>query len=239
MKYDIVLLDADGTLFDFEAAAEAAFGATSAEFIPGLDAPALFSRYHEINDVIWAELERGEIGKEELKVERFRRLFADEAYVRAGGRPGVDPAAFSARYLDLLSRQAQLIPGAAEFVRRLAATGARLALATNGISAVQRGRHSRSPFAELIPELLISEELGAEKPSPDYFRAAFLRLGVEAGGGIAFVGDSWNADVEGALGAGLDAVWFNPKGKTPPRSVESVVEATSYGEVLAALGVEG
>jgi 2-haloacid dehalogenase len=161
-SYDLVLLDADGTILDFEAASEAAFRGTAAE--AGLEAgpaptEALFARYRAINHGIWEELERGEIDKEALKTERFRRLFAEFGI-------GADPAAFSARFLDRLSEGSQLLPGAEDFVRSLTDAGKRLAIVTNGISAVQRGRFARSPFASLIPDLLISEELGAGSRTP-------------------------------------------------------------------------
>ena len=70
----------------------------------------LFARYRVINHGIWVELERGEIDKESLKAERFRRLFAEFGI-------GADPAAFSARFLVLLSEGAQVLPGALDFVR--------------------------------------------------------------------------------------------------------------------------
>lgn len=232
--YDLVLLDADGTLFDFGAASEAAFRGAAADFglgSRGVSTDALFSRYRAINHGIWEELERGEIDKESLKAERFRRLFAEFSI-------GADPAAFSARFLVLLSEGAQIFPGAEAFVRALAAADKRLAIVTNGISAVQRGRFARSPLGALIPDLLISEELGAEKPAAAFFAEAFRRLGraETEKAGVVVVGDSWSADIAGALGFGLDAVWFNPDGKSAPAALPpSVRVARGYAEALAIL----
>lgn len=237
MPYDLVLLDADGTLFDFDAASEAAFRAACADTgiagaVPSVD--SLFARYREINHAIWAELERGEIDKETLKAERFRRLFAAVSV-------DADPGAFSSRFLGFLSEGAQLIPGAEDFVRSLASAGVRAAIVTNGISSVQRGRFARSPFVPLIPDLLISEELGAEKPAAAFFSEAFRRLGRPESekAGVVVVGDSWSADVAGAIGFGLDAVWFNPAGKPVPRADAGspVVDARTYTAVLNALGI--
>lgn len=234
IAYDLILLDADGTLFDFDAAAETAFRVAAAEAGFG-SRPAsvgeLFSRYRVINHGIWAELERGEIDKESLKAERFRRLFAEFGI-------GADPAPFSARFLVLLSEGAQVLPGAEEFARALAGAGKRLAIVTNGISAVQRGRFARSPFVGLIGDLLISEELGAEKPSPVFFAEAFRRLGRSETekSGVVVVGDSWSADIMEAVGFGLDAVWFNPAGKPAPGEAPSSVRAArTYAEALALL----
>ena len=235
MPYDLVLLDADGTLFDFDAASEAAFRAACADTglasaVESVD--GFFARYREINHAIWTELERGEIDKETLKAERFRRLF--EAVSVAA-----DPASFSASFLSFLSEGSQLIPGAEVFVRTLAAAGVRLAIVTNGISSVQRGRFARSPFVPLIPDLLISEELGAEKPAAAFFSEAFRRLGRPESekAGVVVVGDSWSADVAGAIGFGLDAVWFNPAGKPLPLpgGAKPPAVARNYADVLSAV----
>lgn len=240
MAYELVLLDADGTLFDFDAAAASAFSVTCTEASVGATAVdgGLFERYLEINHVLWAALERGEIDKESLKAERFRRLFAERDIA-------ADPIAFSDRYLVHLAEGAQLLDGAESFVRTLARTGVKLAIVTNGISSVQRGRFFRSPLAALIPELLISEELGAEKPAPAFFSEAFRRLGRDEKekGGVVVMGDSWSADIVGALGFGLDAIWFNPKRKSRPgigggsdhRGESELYEAADYAAALAIL----
>ena len=52
--------------------------------------------------------------------------------------------------------------------------------------------------------------MGVRKPSPEYFAAVLADLGLSAGR-VVLVGDDWQADVEGALAAGLWAVWFNPR----------------------------
>lgn len=248
--YDLVLLDADGTLFDFDTAAASAFRATCAE--AGIDAAVvdggLFERYLEINHALWAALERGEIDKESLKAERFRRLFS-ERDITAG------PVAFSDRYLVHLAEGAQLLDGAESFVRSLAGAGMALAIVTNGIASVQRGRFFRSPLAALIPHLFISEELGAEKPAAEFFAEAFRRFGRDAAekDGVIVIGDSWAADIVGALGFGLDALWFNPAGKERPETVAPradisiasggrqpiLHEASTYPEALRTLGLAG
>lgn len=232
MRHSLVLLDADGTLLDFAAASAAAFRACCSEAGLGggrgpASADSLLARFRAVNEAVWAELERGEISKEELKVERFRRLFA-------GRGLDLDPAAFSARFLDLLSRRADPLEGAEAFVRALAEAGAALAVATNGISSVQRGRFALSPLGKLIPDLLISEELGAEKPDPAFFRAALGRLGRSSGEGVVLMGDSWSADVAGALGSGLDALWFNPSRDPRPALPPPLAGASRSGALLEA-----
>jgi putative hydrolase of the HAD superfamily len=54
----------------------------------------------------------------------------------------------------------------------------------------------------------LSTRLGAAKPDPAIFRAALDYHKVEAGHAL-HVGDSWREDIEGAVAAGLRAVWLD------------------------------
>ena len=58
-----------------------------------------------------------------------------------------------------------------------------------------------------VDEIVVSGEEGIEKPNPEIFHRACARLGVEPARAL-HVGDSRRADVEGARGAGCQALWF-------------------------------
>ena len=61
-------------------------------------------------------------------------------------------------------------------------------------------------------EIVISSEVGFRKPGREIFQIAFDRLGI--GPELAlFVGDSFEIDVVGAKGVGMDVVWLNQDGK--------------------------
>lgn len=203
MKFDIVLFDADGTLFDFEAAARRALTEMLASigFAAGED---VYQRYHVINESFWRRYERAEISREELRVGRFRR-FLGEIELSA------DPVRCSEEYLRRLAKGGDLLPGAEALCRALA-PHLRLYLATNGISAVQRERLSLSPLRGLISDLFISEEIGFPKPDRRYFDSVLSRLGVEDQSRVVMLGDSLTADIQGAQHAGIAACWFSPDG---------------------------
>jgi len=78
-----------------------------------------------------------------------------------------------------------------------------------------------------------SGKLGMEKPDPAIFQWAAARLDVPLAQ-IVHVGDSWAADVEGALRAGMRAVWFRGDGgRALPPEVRRAEDAAG---VRAALG---
>lgn len=203
MKFDIVLFDADGTLFDFEAAARRALTEMLASigFAAGED---VYQRYRIINESFWRRYERAEISREELRVGRFRQFLGEMGL-------SADPARCSEEYLSRLAKGGDLLPGAEELCRALA-PHLRLCLATNGISAVQRERLSLSPLRGLISNLFISEEIGFPKPDRRYFDCVLSRLGVEDRSSVVMLGDSLIADIQGAQNAGIAACWFSPGG---------------------------
>ena len=128
------------------------------------------------------------------------------------------------------------VAGMRELVAELHGRGVPMAVVSN----------SEGRLAELLDELgwsrwfvaiADSGRLGVAKPDPEIFRWAAARLGV-APGAIVHVGDSREADVEGALGAGLRAVWFGPAARPlPDPRVASCADAASLRGALAAWGI--
>ena len=208
-RYDILLFDADNTLFDFGRCEYEAFRETARQGgFPFSD--ILYERYARINDELWKRLERKEISLDFLKAERFRLLLLSM------GEPEGDGTAERAAvlrdvYMDSLSEQAVLMPGAAELCRELAAEYA-LYIVTNGISRIQRSRFARSGLEPYFRAMFVSEEIGIQKPEKGYFDAVFSALGNPEKSRVLMIGDSLTSDADGAIGYGLDFCRFNPGG---------------------------
>ena len=89
----------------------------------------------------------------------------------------------------------------------------RLFLASNGTARVQQGRLTSAGLYPYFEKVFISQEIGFNKPSREYFDACFARIpGFEPGKAI-MVGDSLTSDILGGINAGLTTVWVNPEGK--------------------------
>jgi 2-haloacid dehalogenase len=223
VTYAWIFFDADGTLFDYPSAEAAALeGGFRALGLP-YDR-AVGPLYSDINAAIWREFERGEIDQLRLRTERFERLF-DEIGVEA------DVTELSRRYLEVLSRQAALLPGAEELVRRLTASH-RLLLLTNGLAEVQRPRFAAASIRDCFAEIVISEEVGIAKPDPAIFELALERVGRPERSTVLVVGDSLSSDIAGGVAAGLDTCWYNPSGSANGHGVTPTYEIRRLSELL-------
>lgn len=203
-KYQLLLLDADGTLFDFDLAEMAALRmACEAMHLSITDQQ--MECYQEINRALWRAFERKEVTQEALRVLRFSRFMEAIGAQR-------DAAAMAEEFVSALSMQVQEIDGALDFVRE-AARRVPLVVVTNGIASVQRSRFARSPMGQYIFGHVISGEMGFAKPDPRMVYHA-MAIGGFPNGRALLVGDEPASDIAAANAAGIDSCWFNPSGRS-------------------------
>ena len=222
-RYQWLFFDADGTLFDFDRAEVAALEQAFRLIEVTCDASYL-AIYQRINLALWQAVEKGEITPGIVKVRRFELL------LEAIGS-GSSPAALSANYLECLAARSELIEDAAEVLKALHGKY-RIAILTNGLQVVQRGRLARSVIRDHIADMIISEEIGHAKPAKEFFDAAMARLGNPSKREVLMIGDGWIPDIQGAVQYGIDACWYNPNKKPRPTSPEITREIASLRELV-------
>ena len=211
--YKAVLMDADDTLFDFGAGNRNAVNQLMDEI--GYQHPDRFDQYQEINHACWAALERGEMTQAELQVIRWARFL--EKYDLDH-----DAVKTADRFVEILGNQVILLPYALDVMKFIAARMP-VVILTNGITAVQKSRMAQSAIREYISGLVISQEVGISKPDPAIFQHALNLLGMRPDE-VLMIGDSPTSDILGANNAGIDACWYNPKGKSLPEGVHTKYE---------------
>jgi putative hydrolase of the HAD superfamily len=119
------------------------------------------------------------------------------------------------------------------------AEGYELLLVTNGASCLQREKLAASGLGDRFAAVVVSAEVGVGKPDAAIFRRALAQLDADPAHAV-MVGDSLARDVEGALAAGLRAVWVNRTGARPPDTPSDVPEIATLADLpatLAALGL--
>ncbi len=205
-RFEVILFDADGTLFDFERAEGHALAAAFADLgEPWSD--RLLPAYQRINANLWRELEKGNITTRYLRTERFAR-FCREVGSKA------DATELAGRYLARLGEASFLLDGAEGVIRHLSGRH-RLAIITNGLSEVQHARISRSPLCDLFEAVIVSEEVGVQKPEAGIFQAAFDVLRVTDRSRAIMVGDSLSSDIQGGANFGIATCWLNRRPEAP------------------------
>lgn len=225
MSFKAVTLDLDDTLWPIAPtiqAAEAAANAWFAEHTPiVLEAWNEGGRLLLRNRVVAAfPAQRHDLGF--LRREMFRQMLADCGLG--------DHRADEVYDVFIAERQrVTLYPGALAALEKLAARYP-LAAVSNGNADLRRiGLDQHFQFS------LSASEHGAAKPDPGIFRAACLRLGIEAGD-VLHVGDDPHSDVLGARRAGLRAAWINAEGSPWTDDEHSPeIEAASFARLVERL----
>lgn len=223
--FEFLFLDLDDTILDFQKAEHIALSKTLKEF--GLEpTERVLKRYNLINKAHWEALERKELTREQVLVGRFQTLFAEMGIT-------VEPVQVARAYEDNLSIGHWFLPGAEEAVEALSKKY-KLYLASNGTAKVQAGRLKSANISRFFEEVFVSQELGANKPSLEYFEKCFARIPNFDKTKAIIVGDSLTSDMLGGQNAGIATCWVNP-GHGPRKDnirVDYEIEALSQFPAL-------
>ncbi len=217
MEIETVVLDLDDTLV----AASRSYARALCVLARYEVDPAAFVAAHRR---WWTRYQRGECTIEELYEGRMRdagltgdlAMEANDRFVRAA-------AAIHWRR------------GAPRLLRTLRELRIRTVVLTNGGSRSQREKLVRLGVDKLVDAVVISEEIGHAKPALAAFAAALQAVAARAETASA-VGDDLEADIEGALAAGLvGAVWVTTSDRTPRD--HRIVKVRRLDQVASALGI--
>ena len=223
---EYLFLDLDDTILDFHKAERIALENTLRHF--GVEPTAeTVALYKQINHAHWQALERGELTRRQVNEGRFAALFA-----RLGKE--VDGGACAAFYLSQLALTHDYLPGAEEAVIALSKKH-RLFIASNGNASVQAPRTENSGLNAYIEKAFVSESLGANKPSKEFFALCFAQIpGFDPNKAI-MVGDSLTSDIQGGINAGLRTCWVNPGRKENTGAIRPDYEIAALSELEALL----
>ncbi len=224
MKYSIVLFDADDTLFDFYHTGQKSFIKAFASL--GIKADENdYDLYSDINQKRWDLYSVGKMTKHDVVIGRF------EEYSAAKGLK-FDINAFYELYEDNLSKTAILLPETVNTLKTLKNLGVRIFLITNGLSKVQRGRLALSGIAEYFEDVFISDEIGYNKPSKEYFGFVSAKITNFNKGKTLIVGDSLISDIALGINNNVDSCLFNPNKITTPNKTKPTYEISNMSEVI-------
>src|SRR6185437_8067500 len=107
--------------------------------------------------------------------------------------------------------EADLLPGAADVVRTLHEQGHKVGLLADGRPGTYRNVYSHYGIYDLFSAVVVSNDIGVEKPDGRMFQAACDALGIkrENAGSVVMVGNRLERDVAGSNRFGFISVWLN------------------------------
>lgn len=174
--------------------------------------------YHSHNAILWLLYGRGEISTKELKVERWRRTLATRQFeVLTAICEELERT-----YLDILASCTNEINGVNECLGNLAKE-ALIGVISNGFSDTQYKKIKNSGLDKFVARMVISDEIGINKPDSRIFDYAISETGCSAP--FLMIGDNVETDIYGALKAGWEAIWINPGNSKFPYSNQPLQES--------------
>lgn len=208
--YKHIFFDLDHTLWDFDTNSRKALELIYAEEKLAERGIPVFGNFHNrympINDRYWAKYHNNIVTKEQLRIGRFRDTLKEFGVVDDALAERMAQA-----YLDYSPRMTHLFSDAIEVLNYLQQKY-KMHLITNGFAEVQWIKVENSGLKPFFEHIIISEEVGTQKPDKQIFEIAMQRAGTYCDECI-MIGDNYNTDIVGARNAGMDQVYFNPKKK--------------------------
>jgi putative hydrolase of the HAD superfamily len=202
-----VYFDLDHTLWDFDKNSALTFDVIFKEEKIGLEIQEFLDTYVPINIDYWARYRNNLVSKEVLRVGRLRDSF--DALKMQVSDEVIDN--LSNRYISVLPGFNHLLQDTIEVLDYLKPKY-KLHIITNGFEEIQHNKMQNSQIANYFETITTSEEAGVKKPHLQIFEKALKKSNAIAENSV-MIGDSYEADIEGAKNAGLHAVYFDYYGK--------------------------
>ena len=208
MHYKDLFIDFDDTLYDTynnaNVALKETFGFFRLErYFP--DPQEFYDAYWITNIDLWRQYSKGEITRDYLIVERFRRPLSTGIGLAVTEQLCLD---MSDVFLDCCSLKSGVVDGAHELMDYLRKKGYRMHMCSNGFHEIQYKKLAACGLRDYFDNIILSEDAGANKPSPIYFDYAFKVSGARSEETL-MIGDNIQNDIQGALNSGVNALLFN------------------------------
>ena len=243
-QYKAVFIDWDDTIGDFIGAAKMALQEmyekyNLSEYFASFEEFFLLYKPHNLE--LWDKYGKDQVTKEYLSFDRF---FFPLMHGSKGGERRLGDKAIrqevaalaeqlSEDFLNLTTARFSLLEGAEELVRYLAAKYP-LTVVTNGFVEVQYEKFDKSGLRDCFAHIVLSEEVGCQKPNPRIFEEALRMNGLQAED-VVMIGDSWNSDIQGAINAGIDQIWIRKSQDPLPEGQSATYLVQSLSEVMEIL----
>lgn len=207
LKYQHLFFDLDHTLWDFDSNAHDCLVEIYSVFKLKAKAIDSFDQFYKTylghNATLWTRFEKGYITSEELKWRRMWRTLLD--FKIADEKLSRD---ISEYYLEILPKKEKVFDYTFEILNYLTQKGYHLHLLTNGFEKTQRAKLQSSNLTGYFDQIVTSEASNSMKPKKEIFEYALKACDACLDESI-MIGDNVDADIAGAVNAGMDCIFVN------------------------------
>lgn len=211
-----VYFDLDHTLWDFDKNSALTFDVIFKEENISLEIRDFLDTYIPINIEYWARYRNNLVSKEVLRTGRLRDSF--EALKIQVSDEIIN--VLSDKYIKVLPGFNHLLQDTIEILTYLKPKY-KLHIITNGFEEIQHNKMQNSQIADFFDTITTSEEVGVKKPHLEIFEIALQKSNAHPQNSI-MIGDSYEADIEGAINAGLHSIYFDYYGKAETVQVPQI-----------------
>lgn len=215
-KISNVFFDLDHTLWDFEKNSALAFEVIFEKHKIGVNLEQFLKYYVPINLKYWEIFRQDKITQNQLRYGRLKEVFTLLDY-----EIDDDSINFiSAEYIHYLPKFNHLFDGVIEILDYLKPKY-ELHIITNGFAEIQYNKLNNAKIAHYFKSITNSEMAGVKKPNPIIFQYALDLANAKKENSI-MIGDCLQADVQGAIDAGIDAIFFNENRKVVNNNIKQI-----------------
>ena len=226
MNIKHVFFDLDHTLWDFEKNSDLAFRKVFEKQNITLDVPSFLEIYKPLNLEYWKLYREEKVSKEELRYGRLKKTFDAVNHTISDDLINV----IAIEYIDFLPHFNHLFDHAFEILDYLKPKY-QLHIITNGFEEIQTKKMQSSNILHYFDAVITSESVGVKKPNPKVFNFALAAANALKENSI-MIGDSIEADIQGAINVGMQAIHFNFDGEEINdanfTSITSLLEIKQY-----------
>ncbi len=214
---DVIFIDIDNTLLDFDAYVKQTMQTGFAHFGLKPYEPYMFEVFTEENNRLWHQIEQGTLTFDELHNIRWCNIF-HSLHIPFDG------IVFEDYFRKAIYDSAIPVDGAYDMLSYLKEKYV-LCAASNGPYAQQLHRLEIADMRKYFSHIFVSEKVGVSKPSPDFFDYAFRELGNISPADAVIIGDSLTSDMAGGLCYGMKTCFYRRNPQTPvPAGINWVID---------------
>jgi putative hydrolase of the HAD superfamily len=206
--YKCIFFDLDHTLWDYERNSKETLHDIHGQFKlleKNVDFDQFHFRFREVNLQLWDLYDRGLIGSEIIRKERFKQIL--ETF---NAHDQILSQQLSDSYLQICPEKGNLMPHALETLSYLSSKY-KLTVITNGFDEIQHRKLAAGKLNHFFDHVITSQRAGHKKPAKEIFEYALQSNDILSSQAI-MIGDNLTTDISGARNATIDTVFFNPEG---------------------------